>query len=428
MGQTIAEKIMSRHNLTGQPAGVGDLIDVRLDGLMYHNNGLGSFALLDVFKRLGYPDGPPTVFDPDRVFLMNEHHQPARSLDAERADYESRKLAQRLNISNFYGSELGICHQMMMDYGHALPGELIVGNDSHTIAYGAVTTAATGIGSTEAAYAWVTGELFFTVPQTIRVTLNGAPRPYPFGKDIILYLAGRYGDSFALGHALEFDGTLADAMDMTTRLTIADHGVEVGAMFAFFQTDDTTREYLRARTSGIIEPVKPDPDAHYLQEVEINCDELGFQVARPFRFDNVCPVGEVLGVRIDQAKIGSCANGRFEDIEIAARMLKGRKVARDVKFQVSPASMAVYKQCVEAGVIGVLIDAGAQVLSPGCTICQHTYVLNEQTCITATTRNYRGRFGGTTCADAQLYLAGPATVAAAAIAGEIVDPREFLDV
>jgi 3-isopropylmalate/(R)-2-methylmalate dehydratase large subunit len=175
--------------------------------------------------------------------------------------------------------------------------------------------------------------------------------------------------------------------------------------------------------------VAPDPDAVYAEQIEIDCDSFDFQVAKPFRFDNVGPVGDVVGTRIDQARIGSCANGRFEDIEIAARLLDGRHVAPGVRFYIAPASFTVYKQCVDAGLVSTLLEAGVQFESPGCTICQSpSIVLNEEVCITSTTRNYHGRFGGATSNDAQIYLASPATVAAAAIAGEIVDPRELLGV
>ena len=423
MGQTIAEKILSRQNLTGAPVRAGDVIDAKLDGLlviMYHQ-------IRAIYRQLGFSDGPPLVFDRDRVFVLNEHVQPAIRLEVAQAALDSKRDARRLGIANFHDSEMGVCHQMMLDYGYVRPGELIVGNDSHTISYGALNAAATGVGNTEVAYALAFGQLFFTVPQSVKVSLEGKPRPYPFGKDIILYLAGLYGDSFAQDLSLEFDGDLAQSMDLATRLTLADHGVEVGAKFAFFDADDKTTSFVEERTNLPYERVAADADAEYTRHIALNCDELEFQVARPFRFDNVVPVSEVTGIRIDQARLGSCANGRYEDLAIAAKLLSGRKVAPGVRFYVSPASQAVYQQCVRAGVIETLLDAGVQVQSPGCGICQSPQiVLNEEVCISATTRNYRGRFGGSTCSEGQVYLAGPATVAAAAIAGEIVDPSEIL--
>jgi 3-isopropylmalate/(R)-2-methylmalate dehydratase large subunit len=425
MGQTMAEKVLSRQNVTGEPVHAGDVIDARLDGLMVITYG----KVRALYRKLGFPDGPPKVFDRDRVFLMNDHVQPGIKLEVAQQAYDSKLDANRLDITNFRDSEMGICHQMMLDNGYVRPGELVVGNDSHTISYGAINAASTGMGNTEIAYALAFGELFFSVPETIKVVLHGSARPYPFGKDVILYLAGRYGDSFAQDRSLEFVGSAADAMDMTSRLTIADHAVEVGAKFGFFRADDKTREFVDARGIRPYQTVEADADAEYGRTIELDCDAIGFQVAKPFRFDNVVPVGETTGVRIDQARIGSCANGRFEDIEIAARMLRGRTVAKGVKFYVAPASQTVYLECVRAGLIETLLEAGVQVQQPGCGICQSPQiVLNEEVCITATTRNYRGRFGGATSSEAQVYLAGPATVTAAAIAGEITDPSELLHV
>lgn len=425
MPQTIAEKVLSRRNVTGEPAYAGDVIDADLDGLMV----ITYAKIRALYKKLGFVDGPPKVFDKDRIFLLNDHVQPAMKPETATQAYESGLDARRLSITNFRDSEMGICHQMMLDYGYVRPGELVVGNDSHTISQGAVNAAATGMGNTEIAYAMAFGQLFFSVPETIKVVLNGQPRNVPFGKDIILYLAGRYGDSFAQDRSLEFTGPLASSMDITSRLTISDHGVEVGAKFAFFEADEKTHDFIRARTDKPYEPVTTDPGARYLDTIEVNCDEIGFQVAKPFRFDNVVPVGETAGVRIDQARIGSCANGRFEDIEIAARMLQGRKVAPGVKFYIAPASQAVYLACVKAGLVETLLEAGVQMQQPGCQICQSPQiVLNEETCISSTTRNYHGRFGGSMFPDGQVYLASPATVTAAAIAGEIIDPTELLDV
>lgn len=424
MGQTIAEKVLSRQSLSGAKVKAGDLIDARIDCLMVKEWP----AIRAAYARMGFKDGPPVVWNQERACLLLEHYQPPVDEAYARGDLEARRDAKRLGLKNFRDAEMGICHQMMLDYGLARPGELVVGNDSHTISYGALNIAATGIGNDESAYVFAFGELFFGVPETIKITLRGKNKPYPFGKDVILYLAGKYGDAFAQGRAVEFHGPLASEMDITTRLTIADHAVEVGAKFGLFLADEKTDQYVRARTDASYETIAPDPDASYARHIEVDCDEIGFQVAKPYRFDNVCPVGEVAGVRIDQARIGSCANGRFEDIEIAARMIKGRKVAPGVRFYVSPASMKVYQECAEAGLVATLLQAGVQVVNPGCGLCSKQPTLNEEVCITATTRNYRGRMGGSTCGEAQIYLASPATVTAAAIAGKIIDPREMLNV
>lgn len=423
MGQTIAEKVLSRQNLAQTDCFAGDLVDARVDGL---------FAIFyelvrASYERIGFSDGPPIVFDPERVFLMDEHVQPPRTIERAQANAKARRDAMRLNLPN-YRSEMGICHQMMIDDGHVRPGELIVGNDSHATTYGALNAVSTGIGSDEVAYAWAFGELYFTVPETIKLVLSGTPRPYPFAKDIILHLAGLYGDSFAEDYSVEFAGPFSAAMDIASRMTLASHAEEVGAKFGIFLADEKTHEFVRARSDRPYQPVEPDPDAVYAKVIELDCDSFDFQVAKPFGFGNVGPLSDVAGVKIDQARIGSCANGRFEDIEIAARLLRGRHVAPGVSFQISPASMAVFKQCADAGIIGDLIEAGVQFGNPGCSICASDILLNDQVCITSTTRNYHGRFGGASSYDAEIYLAGPLTVAAAAIAGKIVDPREFLDV
>jgi 3-isopropylmalate/(R)-2-methylmalate dehydratase large subunit len=421
-GQTITEKIMSRQNVAGNEVRPGDIVDLKVDGFL----ALGNAGVHAAYRRIGFPDGPPKVFDPERIYVVNDHLQPPRDFLPARANYDTKRVGERLGIKHVHSSEMGVCHQIMLDYGYVRPGELVFGNDSHTCSLGAVNALATGIGLDEAAYLWAFGELYFTVPETIKVVLRGQPKPYQFGKDIILYLAGQLGDDFAQNYALEFTGPLASAMDISSRLTIADHAVEVGGTYGLFEADDKTNEYIRARTDKPYQPVSADADATYAREIEIDCDTFGFQVAKPFRFDNVAPVTDVLGVKIDQARIGSCANGRYEDIAQAAQMLKGRKVAPGVHFYVSPSTLSVYKQMADTGVMSTLLEAGVQVQQPGCAICQYEIVLNEEICITSTTRNYHGRFGGATSSEAQIYLASPATVTAAAIAGEIVDPTEFL--
>ncbi|MBQ0827225.1 3-isopropylmalate dehydratase large subunit [Streptomyces tagetis] len=419
--QTIAEKVLTRQSRSGTPLRAGDTVDADIDGLLvvmyqYFRN---------AYKKIGFPDGPPTVWDPDKVFLMSEHVQPPPDLINAYTNLAARRDAERLGLPHFIDSEPGVCHQMMLDHGLVRPGELVVGCDSHTISYGGINAVSTGIGTDEAAYVWAFGTLPFTVPETVKVVLHGTTAPT--GKDIILYLAGRYGETFAQGRALEFTGPLVERMDIATRLTIADHAVEVGAKFGVFPADDKTLEYVRARTDKPFTPVGADEGALYAQVIEIDCDAIGYQVAKPFRFDNVVPVAEVAGIRIDQARVGSCANGRLEDIAAVAEVMAGHRVAPGVRFYVSPASMTVYRQSVEAGHIAALLAAGVQVVDPGCSICQSPgIVLNEETCISSTTRNYRGRFGGSQTAQAQVYLATPAVVAASAIEGRIADPTPYL--
>jgi 3-isopropylmalate/(R)-2-methylmalate dehydratase large subunit len=423
MGQTMVEKLFSRHNLQGTPVKAGDFLDARIDGAMCH------YQFMDIHKLAvdaGFKDGFPRIWDLDRFFLLIDHHQPALSQSYADENVRMRREAARLGVRHFHDAEPGIAHQMMTDYGYVRPGELVVGNDSHTIAYGALNAGSSGITRADMMYALLFGELWFQVPETIKIVLNGRAPKYPIAKDIILYLAGKYGDDFAQNMSLEFTGSLAPDLDIDGRLCLSTHGVEVAAKFAFFPFDEKTKAYVETRTDKPYSPLTADPDASYAREIVVNVDEMPFVVAKPHQFGNVHPIAEARGVKIDQAQIGSCSNGRFEDIEIAARMLRGRQVARGVRFIISPASQQVYLQCLKAGLIEQLIESGVQVVTPGCGICQPKvgYLSDGEVCITATTRNFRGRKGSL---DSEIYLAGPLSVAAAAVAGKIVDPREVFD-
>lgn len=423
MRQTMVEKLFSRKNVAGTPVKAGDVVTARIDGAMCHYH--ASEPMHELAVKMGFKQGLPRVWDPEKVYVLIEHYQPAFSQKVANDNAILRKEVKRLGIKCFHDAEPGICHQMMLDYGLMRPGELVVCHDSHTVSYGAVNAAGTGIPRVDMFYVLLFGELWFQVPQSIQIVLEGRQPNYPIAKDIMLYLAGKYGDDFASNKAIEYSGPLVSALSIDSRMCLAAHGVEVGCEFALFPFDERTREFLNTRTDKPYEPLAADSDADYEKEIRLNVDELPFVVAKPHQFGNVCPVDEVAGVRIDQAQIGSCANGRFEDIEVAARVVRGHKVANGVRFIVSPASQAVYLQCLKAGLIEQLIEAGAQVIAPGCGICQPKigFLSDGEVCITATTRNYKGRKGSL---NADIYLGGPATVAAAALAGEIVNPREVL--
>ena len=422
MALTMAEKLLTRHNLAGAEVRAGDFLEARIDGAMCHYH--AAEPMVDMAREAGFKDGLPRVWDTDRVFVLLDHHQP--TLTQKLADENAlvRREVERLGIRCFHDSEPGIAHQMMLDYGLVRPGELVVGNDSHTLGYGAVNSGSTGITRADMFYVLLHGELWFQVPASIRVVLNGRQPRYPIAKDIVLHLAGRYGDDFAQNMSVEFTGTLVPQLSIDSRMCLSTHGVEIGAKFAMFPADDATRSFLATRTEKAYEPLQPDAGAEYEKTIELNVEEMPFMVAKPHQFGNVAPVAEVAGRRIQQAQIGSCANGRFEDIEIAARLLQGRKVAKGVRFLISPASQQVYLQCLKAGLVETLVAAGAQVITPGCGICQPRvgFLSDGEVCITATTRNFKGRKGS---ANAEIYLGGPLTVAAAALAGEIVDPKEF---
>ncbi|MGE5522760.1 MAG: aconitase/3-isopropylmalate dehydratase large subunit family protein [Rhodospirillaceae bacterium] len=425
MAQTIAEKLFSRHNLTGEPVRAGDILEARIDGAMVHYH--ANEPMVDLAREAGFKDGLPRVWDRDRVFVLLDHHQP--TLSQKQADENAliRKEVERLGIQCFHDSEPGIAHQMMADYGLMRPGELVVGNDSHTISYGALNCGGLGITRADMLYVLLFGELWFQVPQSIRLTLNGRPRNHPIAKDIVLYLAGLYGDDFAGNMSVEYGGSLVPHLSIDSRMCLSAHGVEIGAKLAVFPFDETTKAFVERRTDRAYEPIAADEGAQYDKEIALDVDTMPFVVAKPHQFGNVAPVDEVAGRRVNQAIIGSCANGRFEDIEIAARLLKGRKVAKGVRFIISPASQQVYLQCVKAGHIETLLEAGAQISTPGCGVCQPKvgFLSDGEVCITATTRNFKGRKGSL---NAEIYLAGPLTVAAAALTGEIVNPKEVFDV
>lgn len=423
MAQTMAEKLLTRHNLSGKPVRAGDFLEARIDGAMCHYH--AADPLHEMAMQSGFQDGLPRVWDRERVFVLVDHHQPALSQKLADENAVIRREVERLGIRCFHDAEPGIAHQMMLDYGLVRPGELVVGNDSHTISYGAVNAGATGISRADMFYVLLYGELWFQVPPSIRVVLDGKQPGYPIAKDVILYLAGQYGDDFAGSMSIEYSGALVPQLSVDSRMCLSAHGVEVGAKFAMFPEDEKTRAFLRGRTDRDYEALVPDPGAGYESEIRLNVDELPFVVAKPHQFGNVAPVDEVAGVKINQAQIGSCANGRYEDIEIAARVLAGRKVAKGVRFIVSPASQQVYLRCVKDGLVERLLEAGAQVVTPGCGVCQPRvgFLSDGEVCITATTRNFKGRKGSL---NAEIYLAGPLTVAAAALAGEIVHPREVI--
>ena len=423
MGQTIAEKVLSKKCQEQSEVTAGNYVGARIDGLLLP---AGTSQVNQKAIEAGLPGGLPRLWDTERVYMMTDHHQPPQNELQARRNKIARELAVRLGVKYFHDAEPGVCHQMMCDYGYVRPGELIVGSDSHCTLYGALNAAGAGIAEPDAAYAAVFGELWLRVPDSLKITLEGQiPDSFPIAKDVVLYLAGKYGDDMAQYMAIEYTGPAVRQMEVSSRMCLSDHGVELGAKFAIFEADEKTLAYVRERTDKPFESVSPDPDAHYCREITVNLNDVGIRVAKPHTFDNVVPIEEVTGQRIDQALIGSCANGRLEDIVVAARILRGRKVAKGVRFIVSPASYPVYLQCLEARLIEPLVKSGAQFLEPGCGVCtaRLAYMVDGEVGITSATRNYRGRKGSP---KSDLYLAGPATVAASAVAGVITDPREML--
>lgn len=418
MGMTLAERILARAAGKEEVA-AGEFVVADIDLALLHD----IFAA-QVFDMLGEV-GVDGIFDADKTVVVIDHLVPAPTAEAAALHQRIREHVSRLGIEAFYDAGEGICHQLLPERGHVRPGMLIVGTDSHTTTYGALGAGGTGIGTSDMVYALATGRLWFRVPETIRFELSGDLQHGVTWKDVILYLAGRFGADAAQYRSMEFGGPAVRKADMSSRLTVSNMAVEMGAKFGLFEADEITDVYLRDHGGEAAGPFTPDPDATYEAVHEVSLSGLEPQVAMPHEVDRVGSVADVEGIRIDQAFIGSCTNGRIEDLVAAADVLKGRHIASGVRLLVVPASRAVLKEALDAGVIATLVDAGASVLAPGCGPCfgGHGGLLGPgERCIGTHNRNFIGRMGS---ADAEIYLGSPATVAASALAGSIADPRHL---
>jgi 3-isopropylmalate/(R)-2-methylmalate dehydratase large subunit len=419
MGMTMAEKILLRASGRDKVS-PGDIVIANIDRLMV----IGEMweEVMPVLNQLG----ADRLWNPDRVVVVHEHMIPPSNIPIAEALMQSRQAVEKFGIKHFYEmGRSGICHQLFVEKGYALPGQLVVGTDSHTTTYGALNVASRGINQ-ELPYVLIKGKLWFRVPETILFEVSGKLLDGVMSKDLILYIAGKYGTDVALYKSAEFVGSTVENMSIASRLTISNMGIEVGAKFLIFEEDGKTREYLEGRAQEPYEPVKSDYDATFLKTYTINVNNLEPQVACPHDVGNVKPVAQVKGIPIDQAFLGSCTNARYEDLEIAAKILRGRKIHPKVRMIVTPASQSVYKQALQSGLIEVFIDAEAVVTNPTCGACGglHLGILGAgERCITSQNRNFRARMGSK---DAEIFLASPATVAASAIAGSIADPRDYL--
>lgn len=418
MGQTFAQKVLARK------AGLrevepGQIVTVQPDKLLTHDN---TAAIAKIFREIGVEK----VARPEISVIVLDHVVPAATEGHARNHQQIRAFVKEQGIASFYDVGEGICHQVLPEKGHALPGYLIVGSDSHTPTHGAFGAFAAGIGRTEAAAVMATGEIWLMVPHTFRISVEGQLQKGVYAKDIILYIIGELGADGADYRAVEFTGPVLGELTVASRMVLCNMVAEMGAKIGVAEPDDKTRAWLNGRSVAGFQEVFADPDASYERVIEYDVSGLLPQVAKPHTVDNVVPVTEVLGTRIDQAFIGTCTNGRLEDFRVAAQILGGRKIAPNTRLLILPASREVLLAAVAEGTITELITAGAVVLNPGCGPClgahQGVMAPGEVTISTAN-RNFKGRMG---CKEAQVYLASPATVAASARAGEIVDPREFL--
>ena len=415
VGKTIAEKILSKKS--GKDARAGQIVIADVDYVMV-NDVTGPIAFSE-YDKLGTDE-----LYKDKMVLIPDHYVPAKDIDSAAQAKEMREFAQKHRIPNYFEiGKSGVCHQLMVEEGFAAPGRLIVGADSHTCTYGAVNALSTGIGSTEAAAVFATGKLWFKVPETIKVVVKGEFNRYVGGKDFILRIITDIGVDGANYKAFEFHGDVQN-ISVPDRLAISNMAIEAGGKAGIFPCDDLTREYIKDSVRGEYEPVEADDDAVYCRTLEYDLSKLEPFVSYPHLPSNGRPVREA-DVRVDQAYLGSCTNGRIEDMRIGAEIVKGRHVAPGVRMIVVPASQRVLKQMADEGLIDIFIEAGAFVSGPTCGACLGGYMgilAPGEVAVASTNRNFIGRMGAK---DSFVYLAGPAVVAASAIAGRIVTPDDL---
>ncbi len=420
MGQTLAEKLLDMHVVKGRVV-AGEIVEASVDLLMVHEV-LGS-RIISILQEMGLKQ----VWNPDKILVVNDHWVPAPDTKSAEIHRRNRQFVKEQNISHFCDIDCGICHQVLPELGLVGPGDLVVGADSHSTAYGAFNAFSTGLAATDCAMIMATGQCWFRVPESIKVTITGSEMPpMVMSKDLILKIISILGVDGANYQSIEFHGDIVDRMSADSRMTMCNMTVEAGAKCGLMTVNNAVERWMREYApQKSWRPVVPDVDAEYRDtvEIELGRDVTEPMVATPHSPANVRPVSEVEGIRIDQAFIGSCTNGRYEDLEIAARILKGKRVHRDTRLVVTPASKHTYMQALKSGIIEILLEAGAVVTNPTCGACigGHLGVLGAgEVCISSTNRNFRGRMGSP---DSLVYLASPATVAASAIAGSIKNPR-----
>ncbi|MDR1404742.1 MAG: 3-isopropylmalate dehydratase large subunit [Candidatus Methanoplasma sp.] len=416
MGKTIAEKILS--NKSGMDARAGRIVIADVDYVMV-NDVTGPIAFRE-YSKIGRKE----MFR-DRMVLIPDHYVPNKDVASAEQAKEMREFAKKHGISNYYEiGKGGVCHQVMIEEGFAAPGRLIVGADSHTCTYGGINAFSTGIGSTEAAVAFATGRLWFKVPETIKVELTGKFRKNVGGKDLIIKIITDIGVDGANYMAFEFQGDGVDTMSVSDRLTVSNMAIEAGGKAGIFPCDSLTEEYIKNTVKGAYTPVSADPDAEYCRILKYDLSKIESMVAFPHLPSNGHAVRNI-DIKIDQAYLGSCTNGRIEDMRIAADIVKGRKVHPEVRFLVVPASQKVYRQMLNEGLMQIFLDAGAFISGPTCGACLGGYMgilAAGERAVSSTNRNFIGRMGDK---DSEVYLAGPEVVAASAIAGRIAVPEQL---
>ena len=414
MGKTVIEKIIE-HN-TGKEVKPGDIVTVNVDRVMIHDIFIPFVA--EKFKEMGFEK----LWDPDKVVLIYDHLVPASQLDDTRHFHTGDAFAEKYGMTHVHRSD-GICHQLMTEAGYVKPGNIAFGTDSHTTTYGCVGAFSSGIGYTEMASILGTGTMWIKVPETIKVVINGKLPENVMSKDVILRLIGDLGADGATYKALEFSGSAVENMTVASRMTISNMAIEAGAKCALFTPDEKTAEYCDITLNDYQKSLVGDTDANYCKVMEYKAEDFVPVMACPSQVDKIRNVSELEGTEIDQVFIGSCTNGRLEDLAAAAEVLKGKKVADFVKLIVTPASRKIYRQADEMGILDTLAEAGAIITHPGCGLCcgRTGGILTDGERVVATNnRNFLGRMG---TSKVQIYLASPKTAASCAVAGKIVSPQ-----
>ncbi len=409
---TISEKIFSR--ASGKEAKANDFVTANIDYAMAHDG--TSVLAVRSFREMGVEK----VWNPERIVIPFDHISPANNETAAALQHDIRSWISEQGIPNFYEIGEGICHQVFPENGFALPGKLVVGADSHSCTYGAFGAFGTGVGATDMSEIFATGKLWFKVPESMKVTVNGKLGKRISAKDLTLNVIGTVGAAGATYRAVEFYGDTIESLSMSGRMTLSNMAIEMGAKTGIVPPDKTTFDFIKDRAVEEYEPVYSDENATYIKEYNIDVTDLEPQIARPHEVDNVCGVSEVEGTKVDQVFIGTCTNGRLEDLEVAAEILKGEKVA--VRTVIAPASRSVLIEAMRNGTAETLLQAGVALITPGCGPClgAHMGVIGEgEVCISTANRNFKGRMG----TGGFIYLASPATAAASALTGEISDPR-----
>jgi len=418
MGETFAMKVLGR--AAGKKVREGEIVFVEPDYILTHDN---SAAIIGKFEST-VPEG--RVRYPGRISIVLDHVIPAASSKHAAGHKKIREFVREQGITNFFDIGYGVCHQVMPEMGLVKPGSIVLGSDSHTCTYGAFNCFATGIDRTEAAGIWITGRTWLKVPETINIELTGAFLGGVSAKDLILTIIGDVGAGGANYMAVEFNGPAVGGLRISDRMTIANMGIEMGAKIAAFPANIETSRYFIALDIEISKAVWSDHDAIYARTLEYDLSDIVPVIACPHQVDNVVPVGEMTGMKIDQIFLGTCTNGRFEDLKAAADILRGQKIHHSVRMLVGPASRIEYLKAMEKGILQDLVTAGAVVLPPGCGPCLGAHqgaLAPGEKCLSTANRNFKGRMGEK---EAEIYLSSPETAAASALTGKISDPREVL--